>query len=185
MAKNLDTQLRDYIRNKAKITFYRKSLERAIGSANKAGLKQFAEEVAELAKEKVPVKTGRLRDSIKGSVRKRRGGKPGEFQASITTNTEGMAKHYEFVTEKYGQMTRKRLKEHHLYTQEYGYGMDVEIGRARDKRPYTSTPYLRPAFEQKILNIPEILQRVATQEAVKQQRKAMSGRDMHGRFLKK
>lgn len=140
----------------------KKSLLKAIGATNKSMLKAFAEATSKDAKERVPVVSGRLRDSIKGNVRKKRSGKEGEFQASISTNTKGKARAYE----RFGKLSKKKLKERELKIQEYGYGLDVEVGRANSN--YTNTPYLRPAFAAQAKRIPELMQRAAEIEALRQ-----------------
>ena len=123
----------------------------ALDRTNRDSLRFFGKEVVEEAKKRVPVVTGRLRDSIKVRIQKVRG-KPGTFNSMITTNTKGKPLYYD--PSKKRKKTRKRIK--------YGYGADVEIRR----------PYLRPALITESKEIPEIMRRFAAVEALKQARRA-------------
>lgn len=159
MAKNLDKLppgLQMKVGSIIKFQSAKKTLLKAIGATNRSALQAFAEATAEDAKDRVPVVSGLLQSSIKGKVRKKRGGREGEFQASISTNTKGKSQ-------------KKRYANGKIIIVEsngYGYGLDVEVGRADGH--YTNTPYLRPAFSNQAKRIPELMKRAAEIEALKQ-----------------
>lgn len=123
---------------------------------NKAAVLQIDGVVAEEAKKLVPVRSGLLRETIRGKARKARG--EDAMIATISTNTKGKwkevtKKNGEPVKAKDGRTLRRQVK--------YGYGRDVETGRPSGG--YKSTPYLKPAV---IGSLPEI-ERIYKAEAVK------------------
>lgn len=115
----------------------------ALRGATRETIKEAVDVVAEEAKRRVPVRSGHLQRSIKGKVRKARG--EDLLIGNVSTNTRGT----KTETRRGKVITRKVT---------YGYGADVEVGRAGK---YKSTPYLRPALQAKINEIQEILKREA------------------------
>ena len=135
---------------------YKSQLGQLLNAArhlNRAALLRIAEVVAARAKELVPVVSGRLKESIKGKVRKRRG--EDELMASISTNTRKAMKKEGIA--RYGKGAPIST---------YGYGLDVEIGRPSGN--YKSTPYLRPAIVQSEAGIRAIYQEEAARAAAAQ-----------------
>lgn len=159
--------------SKIDLRIHRKLVMDAIDSTNRDALKEFASSVAEMAKEIVPEKTGVLKDSIVGRVRKAYGGKPGEYAASVSTNTAskklkniGEYRTWTYVDSK-GKL-RKRGRRRKI--SKYGYGLDVEVGHADGN--YKKTPYLRPAFYASAKKIRETMRAAVEIHASRQRSKA-------------
>ena len=133
-------------------------------AASRKCVRAVADAVAECARGRVSVRSGLLRDNLKGRTRKDRE-RPDEFRAAVSTATKGKIQPEHDWIDKRG---RKRHSKARLV--KYGYGADVEIGRPSGG--YSATPYLRPALAETIGHVPEIIRDAAAQEA----RKAKRGR---------
>ena len=144
----------------AAISMHSKEVLDAIGRTNKAGLDYFAKAVAERASRLAPVRSGLLRSSINGSVRKIYRGAEGDYTASIRSATKG------------GTQPDHWYRGRHFKARfiTYGYGADVEVGRPAvfGMKPYTPHPYLHPAFDEKVKQLPRIMQAIAIREGMRQ-----------------
>lgn len=156
----------------SKVRMYTREMAKAVRNANKATIQAIVDVVAKRAKERVPVVSGRLRDSIRGRVRKARG--EDRLTGSVSTNTKGMPK-YLYGTRNTKADSKRLKKISSKLILQYGYGLDVEVGRAG--RKYKSTPYLRPAM----LESAETMQRILSGELQIEAKKAGVPKARRGR----
>lgn len=163
----------------AKKEFFK--LLKATRSLNRDALKRVADVVAKRAKAGAPVDTGLLRDSIKGKVRKVRGGEG--FQASVSTNTKNRVKYggsgKVYRRRKDGTLVKVGQGEGGDFNRKeskFGYGAAVELGRWM-RTPSVMIahggplwippqPYLRPALSESVGDIKRIYREEAAQAAV-------------------
>lgn len=148
-----------------------RSLRTAVDDTSKETWEYMAHAIAERAAERVKRRSGLLARSIEGKARKIYGGKPGEYTATISTKTQGKMQpgYWEerrgvgFRQTDPGDPWKWRYRRPSLVT--YGYGADVEVGRAN----YSSTPYIRPAVAQIARTVPAVMAGKAAYFAAKQQ----------------
>lgn len=127
---------------------------------NKQAMQRIADVVAAEAKQRAPVRTGTLRDSIKGKVRKIYRGDG--ITATISANTKGKWKQ---VTKRNGQPVLARDGRPLRRKEKFGYSKLVELGPYGGGRAYASTPFLRPALLAKIEEIKVIFQEESARAA--------------------
>lgn len=153
------------LNTRAKLDLHVNRVLRSMRNATKETCKKAAEVVAERAKQKVPVKSGVLRESIEGKARKARG--EDRFLSTVSTNTKGKTVFEGEIfkqTKKGGKVIGKAAAgARNRKVIKYGYGLDVEIGRPSGN--YKSTPYLRPALNESIDDIQKIMKEETAKEA--------------------
>ena len=140
-----------------------KAVMEALRRATRETMKEAADVVALRAKPRAPKVSGLLRSSIKGKVRKMNNSD--QYGSTVSTNTRNKTvSYYKRYQLKYGEHAGEYRMKKVTKTSKYGYGFDVEVGRAGEK--YKSTPYLRPALLESVGTIQGILKREADHEAV-------------------
>lgn len=173
MEKTVGARRRDiriFMNIKFQEQFRNAEVMRALRNATKETIKKAAVMVADRAKQIVPVKSGLLRATIMGKVRKVRN--ENQFMASVSTNTKGKFiedwKVYKDLASAKGPK-RHGISEADWRNRDvvtYGYGADVEMGRPGGG--YKNTPYLRPALAQVTPAIQKLLTSEVKGEAIKQ-----------------
>lgn len=156
-----------FLADKIDLAQGKKRLAEAIRGLQRRGLQRIADAVAEKAAMKAPEQTGCLKSSIRGKVRKARG--RDELMATVSSNTKGKIKTVSKMRYENGVL-KTRTYETKV---NYGYGLDVEIGRPGGN--YSSTPYLRPALLESVGEIKEILREEYARQAAASKAGAAAG----------
>lgn len=130
---------------------YTKEVINAIKTATRRGMGVVGRNVRDAAKNRVPTNTGTLRQSIKSAIRKNRGGD--FFTAIVKTGAGDRGRHYGAVIE-YGPNPARKSSRRANY--------------AAWAAKYRARPFMRPALNEVIPQIPQILKEVTAMEALKQ-----------------